>query len=148
MKKGFTLVEMLVVLVVGSLVITGAYNLFSRANKINNYESAHIKAQDSVRNVALMIEKQIRKDGDRITVYNMKKDGAQCVIIYNELVKDETDYCVKNEEAFVNGRSIGPGVNRIRITEVSNKFTKAYNILVEGIVKGEVAFTHEKEVSK
>lgn len=65
-NKGFTLVEVLIAMLITGIIFTSVYFLFIKVFTMNKEQNDFIQMQDAMRNVAHIVEKDIRKSTQNI----------------------------------------------------------------------------------
>lgn len=112
-KKGFTLVEVLIAMFVTSILLAAVYFLFVRVFTMNSQQTQFIEAQDTLRTVSYIVEKDVRKSTQHLKV---NKIGNDTHLIFldrhgNELKDDkgnlvEIIYTLENDQLKRNGKNI------------------------------------------
>jgi prepilin-type N-terminal cleavage/methylation domain-containing protein len=70
-ERGFTLIEMVVVLLLFGIVFTGVLMLYDQHNKIYDFQQAYVKANGSARNVVEQLVNHGRQASEIIAARNM-----------------------------------------------------------------------------
>lgn len=84
-KKGFTLVELIIAMMVTTILLAAVYFMFVRVFQMNQEQNELIAAQDTVRAISQIVEGDIRRSsqylevsesGNLITVVQTNKEGT------------------------------------------------------------------------
>jgi prepilin-type N-terminal cleavage/methylation domain-containing protein len=111
-KKGMTLVEVLIALLVTGIILSAVYFMFVRITIMNKEQQEYVQAQDGVRNVMLLIEKDIRTSSQHILLKEL--DG--CYNLSDLEKPDSTEdisYCIEDGKFSRNDQVIVDGVDNL-----------------------------------
>ena len=136
-KKGFTLIEIMVALLITGIVLTAVYFVFIRSHNINQEQQRFIEAQDALRIGGLQIESDIRRSSQSIDIE--KHDACYHLIDKTDL--KTTIYCVENDTLTRNGVIL---IDRIHSVEITN--TSQYIDIELKAQYGGKEVTHEKKI--
>lgn len=78
-KKGFTLVEVIIAMFITTVLISAVYFMFIRVFQMNREQDQFIQMQDSLRTVSIIVEKDIRKSTQNVDI---KKEGNTTTLQY------------------------------------------------------------------
>ena len=114
-KKGFTLIEIVVALLITGIVLTAVYFVFIKSHNINQEQQRFIEAQDALRIGGLQIESDIRRSSQSIDIE--KHDACYHLIDKTDL--KTTIYCIENDTLTRNGVTLIDRINSIDISKNS-----------------------------
>ncbi len=137
LKKGFTLVELLVAMAVSAIVLLGVISMFSSILKAEDQLDSYVQAQDSVRIISITVEKDIRTSSQQIVISN----SGTCTIIEDTNALEVIEYCLSNKNLTRNDQHIGSNIKVFSVYQ-ENEMIK---LLVESEYKKEV-IRHEKAI--
>lgn len=112
-KKGFTLVEVLIAMLITGIILSATYTLFVSVFKMNQEQNEFIQMQDTLRTVGQIVERDIRRSSqyidldnkeDAIHLVNLNKAGD--VILDNEGNPVEVIYKLENRKLYRNGQHL------------------------------------------
>lgn len=100
-NKGFTLIEVVVVVAVLSLMLAGMFSIFDTGIKMYAKDSTQVANQESIRTVMTSIEKKIRKADHPNSPFSI---SGNCLIIRSATTID--NYCLSGNSITLNGNPI------------------------------------------
>lgn len=89
-KRGMTLVEIMIVLLVTTILLSAVYFVLVRVTEMNASQQAYINGQDALRNSLLIIEKDIRRSSQSLEI----KENDDCYEIKDSLKDTTLTYCL------------------------------------------------------
>ncbi len=100
-NKGFTLIEVVVVVAVLSLMLAGMFSIFDTGIKMYAKDNTQVANQESIRTIMTSIEKKIRKADHPNTPFY---DTGTCLVIRSATLTDS--YCLNSNTITLNGAPI------------------------------------------
>lgn len=137
-KKGMTLVEVLVALLVTGIILSAVYFVLVRVTLMNKQQQEYVNVQNGLRNTMLVIEKDIRKSSQSIT---LATNASGCYIVSDIIDSQEFEYCVVDGVFLRNGQVLIDSVDQVNM-ELRDFYIK---VTLTGNYGGE-ALKHEKKL--
>lgn len=71
-KRGFTLIELIIVMAVAAIIMVGALNVFIATTKMQAKEQSYAQAQSSVRLITTQLSKDIRMSSQTLSLQQIR----------------------------------------------------------------------------
>lgn len=110
-SKGFTLIELIVVIAILGVFLSGVFAIFDMGVKMYAKDQSQVANQETIRTVMTSIEKKIRKANHANQPLYENVDG--CLIIRSSTTTDS--YCLTAGSITLNGSAI---INRVSVFDV------------------------------
>ncbi|CAM3581707.1 type II secretion system protein [Erysipelothrix urinaevulpis] len=123
-KEGFTLLELVIVMALISVVGLLLMSVFLTSHKSNKKNEALQKRTESVRLVSHIIDTDIRKSSQELTLTN----NGTCYDLTDSVDSSSIEYCFKNNSVFRQGSFLIDEVNDFQIKTLENK---GFMIMIE-----------------
>lgn len=136
-KKGFTLVEVIVAMLVTGIILSAVYFVFIKSFLMSQGQAEFINAQDAIRTSALMIESDIRKSSQSIETETI----GTCTTITDTLTSDTFEYCVQDSKLIRNGNVL---IDHVKSIEFDNQINYV-SFEITGLYQGK-EIKHEKRI--
>ena len=140
-KKGMTLVEVLVAMLITGIVLSAIYFVFIKVTVMNKEQQEYVKAQEGMRNTMLVIEKDIRRSSQSIELTSNAATGCY-TIKDNEDATVKFEYCINDNSVTRNGHVLIDGVSYLKIDSGTGYY-------IEVSLKGKFGgreLKHEKKI--
>jgi len=123
-SKGFTLIELIVVVAIIGVMLSGVLAIFDQGVKMYAKDNTQVANQQSLRTVMTSIEKKIRK-ADHIN-QPLYEDVSGCLVVQS---KTEVDtYCKSGNSVTLNGASILDRISAFDIDVTNSNYTVSITI--------------------
>lgn len=120
-RKGFTLVELMIVLALLGVVIMMGFSVLSFGYKSFNAQADNIDNQSNVRHAISDISKEIRRNSADITIPGGAKSGD---VISGDTIKiDGIQYTLKENSLLKNTNELVSGIESFKTSIEVNKIT-------------------------
>lgn len=110
-SKGFTLIEVVVVIAIIGIMFTGVFSIFDLGVKMFTKDQTQVANQETIRTVMTSIEKKIRKANHASQPLYENIDG--CLVIRSSTRTDT--YCLTGGNITLNGSAV---INRVSVFDV------------------------------
>lgn len=128
-KKGFTLVELVIVIALISIVSLMTASIFSFGIKSNERNQSLQESTESARLVLQILDKDIRSSSQKLELIS----EDTCFTLKDTLDESKTiKYCLKNEEVYRNNNFIIDKIIEFRIESIIDKGIEVYLVDNEG----------------
>lgn len=111
-KKGMTLVEVLVALLVTGIILSAVYFVLVRVTLMNKQQQEYVNVQNGLRNTMLVIEKDIRKSSQSI---KLTTNASGCYIVRDIIDSQDFEYCVVDGVFLRNGQVLIDSVDQVNM---------------------------------
>ena len=119
-KKGFTLVEVIIAMFITTVLISAVYFMFIRVFQMNREQDQFIQMQDSLRTVSIIVEKDIRKSTQNVDI---KKEGNTTTLQYLDDTGQKLEgseniftYKLENNKLYRNGNFLMENLEEFELT--------------------------------
>ncbi len=119
-KKGFTLVEVIIAMFITTVLISAVYFMFIRVFQMNREQDQFIQMQDSLRTVSIIVEKDIRKSTQNVDI---KKEGNTTTLQYLDDTGQKLEgseniftYKLENNRLYRNGNFLMENLEEFELT--------------------------------
>lgn len=136
-KKGFTLVEVIVAMLVTGIILSAVYFVFIKSFLMSQGQAEFINAQDAIRTSGLMIESDIRKSSQSIET----ETNGTCTTITDTITNDTFEYCVQDSKLIRNGNVL---IDHVKSIEFDNQINYV-SFEITGQYQGK-EIKHEKRI--
>ncbi len=136
-KKGFTLIEVIVAMLVTGIILSAVYFVFIKSFLMSQGQAEFINAQDAIRTSALMIESDIRKSSQSIET----EANGTCTTITDTITNDTFEYCVQDSKLIRNGNVL---IDHVKSIEFDNQINYV-SFEITGQYQGK-EIKHEKRI--
>lgn len=115
-RRGFTLVEIMVALLVTSILLGAIYFVFVRTFMMNKEQNDYVNSQDALRLSAMVIESDVRESSQDVEITQQ----GDCYLIIDIQDNKEIEYCVLNRILYRNSAFLIDNIDDFKLEDHIN----------------------------